>query len=89
MEMAHVHGWLHPGTGLQILCTAGPPFIVFLMSGVYPMHRWSALVEIVRSFNERGSPRLAFASVALFVLLPLIALGLALAAGVPAFSRGL
>lgn len=53
------------------------------------MHRWSALVEIVRSFNEGGSPRLAFASVALFVLLPLIALGLAFASGVPALLRGL
>lgn len=48
------------------------------------MHRWSALVEIVRSFNERGSPTLAFASVALFILLPLAALGLALASGMPA-----
>ena len=28
------------------------------------MRRWSALVEIVRSFNERGSPLLAFATVA-------------------------
>lgn len=35
------------------------------------MQRWSALVEIVKSFNERGSPRLAFASVALFLLVPL------------------
>lgn len=32
------------------------------------MQRWSAFVEIVRSFNDRGSPRLAFASVLLFVL---------------------
>lgn len=56
----------------------------FLMSGVRQMHRWSALVEIVRSFNERGSPKLAFASVALFILLPLAALGLALASGMPA-----
>lgn len=53
------------------------------------MHRWSALVEIVRSFNERGSPRLAFASVVLFVLLSLGIVGLALLAGVPALSRGL
>lgn len=48
------------------------------------MHRWSALVEIVRSFNEGGSPRLAFASVVLFIVLPLVALGLALGSGVPA-----
>lgn len=47
------------------------------------MHRWSALVEIVRSFNERGSPRLAFASVVLFVLLSLGIVGLALIAGAP------
>lgn len=53
------------------------------------MHRWSALVEIVRSFNERGSPRLAFASVVLFVLLSLGIVGLALIAGVPALSQGL
>ncbi len=48
------------------------------------MHRWFALVEIVRSFNERGSPKLAFASVALFALVPIVAMGLALAFGVPA-----
>lgn len=48
------------------------------------MQRWSALVEIVRSFNERGSPRLAFASVVLFALMPIAALILALAMGVPA-----
>ncbi len=53
------------------------------------MHRWSALVEIVRSFNERGSPRLAFASVVLFVLLSLGVAGLALIAGVPALSQGM
>ena len=53
------------------------------------MHRWSALVEIVRSFNERGSPRLAFASVVLFVLLSLGIVGLALVAGAPVLSRGL
>lgn len=47
------------------------------------MRRWSALVEIVRSFNERGSPKLAFATVVLFVLVPLIGLTLALALGVP------
>ena len=49
------------------------------------MRQWSALVEIVKSFNERGSPRLAFASVVLFALMPLVAMGLALAFGVPAF----
>jgi hypothetical protein len=53
------------------------------------MHRWSALVEIVRSFNERGSPRLAFASVVLFVLLSLGIVGLALIAGAPVLSQGL
>lgn len=53
------------------------------------MHRWSALVEIVRSFNERGSPRLAFASVVLFVLLSLGIVGLALIAGSPVLSQGL
>lgn len=34
------------------------------------MHRWSALVEIVKSFNERGSPRLAFATVLAFLIPP-------------------
>lgn len=53
------------------------------------MHRWSALVEIVKSFNEGGSPRLAFASVVLFVLLSLGIVSLALLEGVPALSRGL
>lgn len=53
------------------------------------MYRWSALVEIVRSFNERGSPRLAFASVVLFVLLSLGIVGLALIAGAPVLSQGL
>lgn len=53
------------------------------------MHRWSALVEIVRSFNKRGSPRLAFASVVLFVLLSLGIVGLALIAGAPVLSQGL
>lgn len=47
------------------------------------MQRWSALVEIVRSFNERGSPKLAFASVVLFALVPLVAMGLALSFGIP------
>lgn len=51
------------------------------------MRRWSALVEIVRSFNERGSPKLAFASVALFALVPLAAMGLALAFGIPSLFR--
>ncbi len=51
------------------------------------MHRWSALVEIVKSFNERGSPRLAFASVVLFGVAPLVAMGLALAFGVPHLLR--
>lgn len=51
------------------------------------MRRWSALVEIVRSFNERGSPRLAFASVALFALVPLAALALALSLGVSSFPQ--
>ena len=53
------------------------------------MHRWSALVEIVRSFNERGSPRLAFASVVMFVLLSLGIVGLVLIAGAPVLSQGL
>lgn len=53
------------------------------------MRRWSALVEIVRSFNEGGSPRLAFASVALFVLLSLGTVGFALIVGAPVLSRGL
>lgn len=53
------------------------------------MHWWSALVEIVRSFNERGSPRLAFASVVLFVLLSLGIVGLALIAGARVLSQGL
>lgn len=51
------------------------------------MRRWSALVEIVRSFNERGSPRLAFASVALFALVPLVALVLALSLGADRLTR--
>jgi len=58
----------------------------FLMSGVR-MHRWSALVEIVKSFNERGSPRLAFASVVLFAMFPLVALALALSLGASAFPQ--
>lgn len=53
------------------------------------MQRWTALVEIVRSFNERGSPRLAFASVVLFVLLSLGIVGLAVLAGAPVVSKGL
>lgn len=53
------------------------------------MQRWSALVEIVRSFNEGGSPRLAFASVVLFILLSLGIVGLALLAGAPILLRGL
>jgi len=51
------------------------------------MHRWSALVEIVKSFNERGSPRLAFASVVLFAMFPLVALALALSLGASAFPQ--
>lgn len=47
------------------------------------MQRWSALVEIVKSFNERGSPRLAFATVLLFLAVPLIALTLALSFDLP------
>lgn len=53
------------------------------------MQRWSALVEIVRSFNERGSPRLAFASVVLFTLLSFGIAAIALATGGPLLSRGL
>ncbi|GEM_PF-4965850 len=52
------------------------------------MRRWSALVEIVKSFNERGSPRLAFASVALFILVPLVILALALSSGVTNLVSG-
>lgn len=32
------------------------------------MNRWQALVEIVKSFNERGQPGLALAAVALVLL---------------------
>ncbi|WP_156416593.1 MULTISPECIES: hypothetical protein [unclassified Sphingopyxis] len=35
------------------------------------MQRWSALVAIVKSFNERGSPRLAFATVIAFLIPPI------------------
>jgi hypothetical protein len=52
------------------------------------MQRWAALVEIVKSFNERGSPKLAFASVLLFVLVPLAVIALALASGVPSLIGG-
>ncbi|MBA4752175.1 MAG: hypothetical protein H2055_08110 [Sphingopyxis sp.] len=51
------------------------------------MQRWSALVEIVKSFNERGAPKLAFACVVLFALVPLVALALALSLGVSNLPR--
>ncbi len=41
------------------------------------MRRWSALVEIVRSFNEGGSPVLAFASVLAFLIAPILLAALA------------
>ena len=47
------------------------------------VQRWSALVEIVKSFNERGAPRLAFATVLAFLTVPLIALVLALSFDLP------
>lgn len=47
------------------------------------MQRWSALVEIVKSFNERGSPAFAFGAVVLFLLVPLIGLAVALSYGAP------
>lgn len=53
------------------------------------MQRWSALVEIVKSFNERGSPRLAFASVVLFVLVPVVIVTLALVSGVTGLVGGI
>jgi hypothetical protein len=37
------------------------------------VNRWQALVEIVRSFNDRGATTLAFAALCLFVLAPIIA----------------
>jgi hypothetical protein len=66
----------------RFFAPARSPAHLFLMSGVR-MHRWSALVEIVRSFNERGSPKLAFATFALFLLVPFAALVLTLALGLP------
>jgi len=53
------------------------------------VQRWSALVEIVKSFNERGSPRLAFASVVLFVLVPVVIVTLALVSGVTGLVGGI
>lgn len=47
------------------------------------MHRWSALVEIVKSFNEGGAPRLAFATVLAFLTVPIIVLALALSFDLP------
>jgi len=75
----------HSESMYRFLAPAGAPHL-FLMSGVR-MHRWSALVEIVKSFNERGSPRLAFATYALFLLVPFAALVLTLALGVPSLPR--
>jgi hypothetical protein len=36
------------------------------------MNRWQALVEIVKSFNEQGSTRLAFATVCVVAVVPLL-----------------
>ena len=36
------------------------------------MNRWQALVEIVKSFNERGATRYAFAAVCVLVIVPLV-----------------
>lgn len=52
------------------------------------MNRWQALVEIVKSFNERGRPGLALVAVALIVVsgvvvpaLPLLGTAVARLAG--------
>jgi hypothetical protein len=53
------------------------------------VNRWQALVEIVKSFNERGSTILAFAAVCAFVVLPLaIYCAIALALGWPNIPAG-
>ncbi len=36
------------------------------------MNRWQALVEIVKSFNEQGSTKLAFATVCVVLIVPLL-----------------
>jgi hypothetical protein len=46
------------------------------------VNRWQALVEIVKSFNDRGASRLAFAAMCVWLIAPLmIALIVALKLG--------
>lgn len=57
------------------------------------MNRWQALVEIVRSFNERGATPLAFGAVFLTVVAPLlvwmvVAIKLGHAVHLPWFETG-
>jgi uncharacterized membrane protein len=42
------------------------------------VNRWQALVEIVKSFNERGATSLAFAALCVIIVVPLV-IGLLLA----------
>jgi hypothetical protein len=57
------------------------------------VNRWQAIVEIVKSFNERGATTLAFATVCVFVIIPLLiavvaALELGTSAHLPWISSG-
>jgi hypothetical protein len=38
------------------------------------MNRWQAIVEIIKSFNDRGATSYAFAALCIFVIVPLLAL---------------
>ena len=38
------------------------------------VNRWQALVEIVKSFNERGATTIAFAALCVFVIAPILIL---------------
>jgi len=59
----------------------------------WTMNRWQALVEIVKSFNERGATNLAFATVCVLVIMPLllamvVALQLGVSSHLPWFGSG-
>ncbi|MGY6635665.1 MAG: hypothetical protein ACXIUO_00850 [Erythrobacter sp.] len=56
--------------------------LIFLPE-VRPVNKWEAIVEVVRSFNERDRPILAVVCFALFVVVPTAILGIALVFAAP------
>ncbi|MEO1222309.1 MAG: hypothetical protein AAFY42_13340 [Pseudomonadota bacterium] len=53
------------------------------------MSKWEAIAEIVKSFNARGSPAMALASVAVVVLIPSCVIAFGIWMGAPEIAGAL